>query len=261
VSLKPIYIYKFVNGERTWLYCNVATDQTIDDEPVSKALISHTAPTITQDATKANVDITVPFDNPVVTLYGPFPPFNETQVYIYKFYAGITEPTLTWQGRLIRVEFNGSNGVLKCDTTLSGLDTEGLPETHQNLCNNYLYDGRCPVQAASFRQPITVTLIDGNDVTVTGITQIDTWFRGGTFQAPNGDWRFITEHIGDVLTLDNPFPAETLAADDNTDIYAGCDRLYNTCVVKFGAETGDGAAFGGNPIVPHVNPHEYGRLL
>jgi hypothetical protein len=262
VSLKPIYLYKFVNGELQYFYTNVGSPQAFDGDTYAPAdPISHTAPSITQDITKANVDVSVAFDNPVVLPYGPFPPPVETQLFIYKFYAGVTDPELCWQGRVLRPVFEGSIARLLCDTTLSGLNTEGLPETHQNLCNACLYDGRCPVQALNFRQPITADDINGNDVTVTGITQIDGWFKGGTFAAPNGDWRFIVAHVGDVITLDNPFPLESLAEGDAADLYAGCDRLYQTCISKFGAETGDGDAFVGNPIVPKVNPHEYGRML
>jgi hypothetical protein len=98
-------------------------------------------------------------------------------------------------------------------------------------------------------------------LTVTGIVEIDGWYKGGTVQASNGDFRFIVEHIGDVLTLDNPFPAETVADADTVDIFPGDDRRFSTCVNKFGDETGDGAAFGGNPIMPNVNPHQYGRMI
>lgn len=261
MSLKPIYLYKFVNGDVSYFYANVGSEQTLDDDNYIPAKISHTAPSITEDISKSDVNITVAFDDPVARLYGPFPPPAETSVFIYKFYAGVTSPTLDWQGKIIRPEFDGPLAKLICVTTLSSLDTEGLPETHQNLCNAFLYDGRCPVLAVNFRQPISVASISGNNVTVTGIVQIDGWFKRGTFAAPNGDWRFIVEHVGGVLTLDNPFPAESLSVDDAADIYAGCDRLYQTCITKFGAETGNGDAFVGNPIVPKVNPHEYGRML
>jgi hypothetical protein len=262
MSLKPIYLYKFINGERSYLYTNVGTEQVFAGDTYEPSDLKHSAPTITQDITKSNVDVTADFDNPVARLYGPFPPPAETSLVIYKFYAGVTTAEPCWRGRVLRVEFSGSKAKIQCDTTLSSLDVEGLPETNQNLCNYFLYDGRCPVLSVNFRQAVTVSApITGNDVTVTGITQIDGWFKGGTFSANNGDWRFITAHVGGVLTLDNPFSAQTLANGDTADIYAGCDRLYSTCITKFGAETGSGDAFGGNPIVPKVNPHEYGRML
>lgn len=261
MKLKPRYLYKFVNGDLSFFYTNVGTDQSFgDDVYLSDQVISHTSPERTQDVSKADVTITVPFDCPVLDLHSPFPAPKDTDVTIYKFYEGLTEPTQCFRGKVLRPRYNKSFAQILCQTKLSSLDKEGLPETHANLCTKFLGDGRCPVNLENFRQGITVADIDRSVYTVTGITQIDTWFRGGTIVAANGDVRYIVDHTGDVLTLDNPFPPETLAELDDADIYPGCDRAFATCVTKYGDETGDGAAHGGVTFIPNVNPHEQGRV-
>jgi hypothetical protein len=132
--MKPTYIYKLVNGESSFFYTNVGSEQEFEDDTYVPIPISHTGPSRTQDPSKAGVEITVPFDNDVAILYTPFIPPNETQVYIYKCYLGVTDFELHWVGRIARgVDFDGSWAKLLCDTTLSGLQTEFLPETHQNL--------------------------------------------------------------------------------------------------------------------------------
>lgn len=267
MALEPTYLYKFVNGDQSWFYTNVGTEQVLGDDTYTTLLIKHTAPNISVDVSQANVTITVPFDTPVVMLYTPFIPPVDTLIFIYKGYLGVTDFELDWSGMLLRPEFDGGLANIMAQTTLASLNTEGLPETNQNLCNYLLGDGRCPVNLPAHRQPVAVTTITVSPttgqvtLTVTGITQIDGWFTGGRAQALNGDFRFIVDHTGAVLTLDNPFPESTLAVSDVIDIFPGCDRLQSTCITKFGDETGDGDAFGGNPIVPKVNPHEYGRML
>jgi uncharacterized phage protein (TIGR02218 family) len=266
MSLKPIYLYKFVYGERVYPFTNVGLPQSFDGDNYLPEDMSHTEPTQTEDVTKFDVSISVPFDNTVALLSSTFPLPSNIELYIYKFYAGVTDPEIYWRGKVVRTTWNDSRATIECNTTLSSLLIEGLPETNQILCNARLGNGRCPVLLANFRIGVTVdSVANGTDgvctVTVTGITQPDGWFERGTIKAPNGDLRFIVAHVGDVLTLDNPFPATTLADDDAADIYPGCDRSYATCIGKFGSETGDGDAFVGNPIVPKVNPHEYGRML
>ena len=115
---------------------------------------------------------------------------------------------------------------------------------------------------AAFRQAVTVTNIDTENfmITVSGITQPDEWFTAGVFEAQNGDKRFILDHTGDVLTLQQNFPSTTVRIGDDLTILAGDDHLFSTCQFKFGAFTGAGAAFGGNNLQANKNPHQVGRL-
>lgn len=258
---EPRYLYKFVNGDLSFFYTNVGTDQEFEgDVYTSNQVISHTSPERTQDVSKADVTITVPFDFPVLDLHNPFPAPKKTKVTIYKFYEGVTDPTQCFRGEVLRPRFNKSSAQILCQTRLSSLDKEGLPETHANLCTKFLGDGRCPVNLENFRVGITVSDITGSVYTVTGITQDDDWFKGGKIEAPNGDLRYIISQVGDVLTLDNPFPPETLAELDDADIYPGCDRTFATCSTKYEDETGGGAAHGGVTFMPNDNPHEQGSV-
>src|ERR1051326_2067431 len=146
MKLKPQYLYKFINGDLSFFYTNVGTDQEFDgDLYLSDAVISHTAPERTQDVSKADVTITVPFDFPVLDLHSPNPPFRKTRVTIYKFYAGITEPTPCFRGEVLRPSYNEPLVQVLCQTKLSGLNKEGLSENHSNICPKFLSDGRCPV--------------------------------------------------------------------------------------------------------------------
>lgn len=267
MNLKPIYLYNFTNGDQAFWFTNVGSVQSLDGDEYTPEKISHSKPQINQDTGKSDITISVPFDNPVVLLHSLSPPPLDTEVLIYKFYEGVTDPEVHWRGRVLKPSQTDSNAQLECGTTLSHLlSLDGLPENHQILCNKRLGDGRCPVNLENFRLTVTVTDASTSDlgvstVTVTGITQPEGWFERGKIQAPNGDYRFIVAHVGGLLTLDHAFPADTLAEDDTPDIFPGCDLAYATCIGKFGSETGNGDAFGGEPTIPNTNPHDFGRMV
>lgn len=267
MDLKPIYLYSFTNGDQTFFFANVGSVVPFEGNDYLPEKISHTKPKLEQETGKADVTISVPFDNPVAVMHSLNPLPFDTNVLIYKYYDGITDPEVYWRGRILRPSLTDSNAELQCGTTLSYLlSLDGLPENHQILCNKRLGDGRCPVNLDNFRVSVTVTDASTSDlgvstVTVTGIVQPDNWFERGTIRAPNGDYRFIVSQVGGLLTLDHAFPFDTLSDDDTPDIFPGCDRAYATCIGKYGAETGEGDAFGGEPTIPNRNPHEAGRMV
>lgn len=262
--LKPIYLYRFTNGDQSFLYTNVGAEYDLDDETFVPEKISHTRPKITDDISKASVTISVPFDNPVVVLHSLSALPNPTEVLIYKFYEGVTEVEVYWRGQVIRPNLDDSNATLECNTKLDSLDIEGLSETPGILCAYRLGDGRCTVDLENHRLSVTVIDVGISDegvafVEVTGIADPDDRYERGTIEI-NGDWRSIISQVGGRLVLDHAFPADVLNIDDTPDIFPGCDRAVATCIGKFGDETAEGDAFGGEPTLPTQNPHDVGRI-
>lgn len=265
---KPIYFYRFAPPFGDYNYTNAPLTLTptinsvaADFTPVT---ISHTEPELTSETFRTDLEITLPRSNPFALANRSYPVPGETWLTIYRKHKDDTEVRQWWSGRVTRVSFDEGEATIACESLMSVLQIEGLSETFQNLCNFFLYDGRCPVNAVNWRTLITIVSIADNVYTVSGSAAIDDWFTAGFLEADNGDKRFILDHgtsgANKVLTLNQAFPSTTLAAGDTAYVYAGCDRLYTTCVNKFGAETGSGAAYGGNPIQTTVNPHMTGRM-
>jgi hypothetical protein len=220
-------------------------------------------PTESPDAGRTGIDIRVSHLNPIVRAHRSFPPPGNTDVAVYRQNEIDGDPYLVWSGVIVETPIQGSTGILRCQHIIELVaGSEGLSETHGPTCPYMTYSFPCPVSANDFRQAITITDIDLDNftITVSGIVQPDAWFTAGIFEAANGDKRFILDHSGTVLTLQQNFPATTLKIGDDASILAGDDHLFSTCQFKFGAQTGNGAAFGGNNLQANKNPHQVGRI-
>lgn len=229
-------------------------------------------PTESPDAARSGIEILVSPLNPIIRAHRSFPPPGNTDLTIYRQNELDGEVFQVWKGVVIETPIvhevsetgeSRSFGIIRCQhiaELISG--SEGLTEKWAPACPFMTYHFPCPAQINNHTTEVTVTDIDTENFTVevSGITQIDQWFRSGVFQSPNGDMRFILDHTGDVLTLLQNFSSTTLKVGDNATLIDGDDHLYQTCRDKFGTETGNGAAFGGNHLQANRNPHEVGRL-
>lgn len=224
------------------------------------------------DAGRTGIDIVVSPLNPIVRAHRGFPPPGNIEATIYRQNEIGGEVFLVWKGVVVETPINHevdesgeakSFGIIRCQHIVELISgSEGLSEKWAPTCPFMTYHFPCPAQLTNHTTAVTVTAINTEEFTVevSGITQINGWFTAGVFQAPNGDLRFILDHTGNTLTLQQNFPSTTLKVGDGAVLVDGDDHLYQTCRDKFGAETGNGAAFGGNHLQANRNPHEIGRL-
>lgn len=128
-------------------------------------------------------------------------------------------------------------------------DKEIPQRTYQATCNNVLFDADCKVSSGSFTFNGTVTVINGNLITVPGLTAAkgNGWSTGGYVSFGTADYRLILSQDSDVLTLVLPFFSDVL--NQTVAIFAGCDHSITTCNSKFS----NAANFGGAPYVPTKN--------
>lgn len=269
------WLYAFSAGGQDFLHTNVAHPLVWNDATYNPTPVSHTRPVFSSDPTQARITVTLKDNFQAAINYISMPPPFETRLRIYEVReASLTIGTNTyqvdeaeahWKGRVIRVRWldRFSKVALQCRTLAdSYFNRETNLESSHPLCRFFTGDGRCPVDLENFKETVTVDVISTDTVEptieVTGITQPDGWYTGGTIKAPDGDWRTIVEHVGSVLTLSRHFPASTLQAGDSVSIYAGDDLTFETCSVKFGADTNQGEAFGGWKWTPSRDYERFG---
>jgi hypothetical protein len=230
--------------------------------------ISHTEPTESQDSGRTGTTLIVSLANTLYRKHKEFPPHGDSTLVIYRQNEVGGTPYQIWSGTVFSPLVEGVTVSFECLTDFELMArAEGLNDTYQNLCNWFLFEYPCPVNRANWKVIGTVNSIDTENlvVEISGASgNIAGWFKAGYLEAPNGDLRTIlndTVSTGiHTLTLQQNFPSTSLKVGDSVDLYPGCDRAYTTCRDKFGSETGNGAAFGGNNIQANVNPHEIGRL-
>lgn len=273
-SAKATFLY-FIQGVNFELYFTNAQKTitaTIDgvayDFKHPLGGITHTEPSESQDSGRTGTTLIVSLANTLYRKHKEYPPHGDTTLVIYRQNEIDGDPYQVWSGTIFSPKVEGVEVQFECLTDFELMArSEGLNDTFQALCNWFLFEYPCPVNRANWKVIVTVTDIDTDNlqVTVSGAgDKIAGWFKAGYLETPNGDKRTIIDDVVDgtdhILTLQQNFPSTSLKVNDSADAYPGCDRAYTTCRDKFGAETGNGAAFGGNNIQANVNPHEIGRL-
>lgn len=130
-----------------------------------------------------------------------------------------------------------------------------------SLCSaRQLGDLTCGQPMDSYTHDTTVSSASGLTITV-GLSpaKADGYFEFGLifFRSGNNKWyeREIKNNVGNVLTLQRPFPFTPTASDAVT-VIAGCDRLFATCktFVNAGNPSGTNAEnFQGFPTIPGLS--------
>lgn len=263
------FLYEFVTPAGTYRWTNaplavIATIASVATQFLHpRGGISHNDPTMSLQADRGNLEIYVSHRNPIIRAHREFPPPGDTTVTVWRQNEVGGDVFQVWSGIVVETPIKDSIGTIRCQhwaAVVAG--SEGLSEKWAPTCPFMTYQFPCPAQVANHSTAVVVTDIDTENftVTVTGITQIDHWFNAGVFSVANGDKRFILDHTGGVLTLLQNFPVSSLKVGDSVTLIDGDDHLYQTCRDKFGGETGNGAAFGGNHLQANRNVHAIGRI-
>lgn len=247
---------QFTRGPQTWRYTLgdrdvVYQQQTYTRLPGAKrGRIARTA-----DAEQAGLDVTLPISTPVVSLLAPQPTSERVGVMLLHWRSGETNARVRWIGSVAQVSLSRTRATLKCRTPFTDMAAAGLTRNWQRTCPLTLYGGgpgQCNVNRNDFRVDGTVT--GGSGVTLHAAAwaaKPDAWFRGGFIEwtLPSGakELRFITDHVGDELTLLTP---ASVSAGAVVAAYPGCNHTVDDCTNKFHNLDN----YGGQPNIPTINP-------
>lgn len=195
--------------------------------------------------------VELPVTDAFVTSYAFSAPPRSLTCTMRRHQAVSGEAPIVWQGAVANFAVSGRVCKIRVPSKIARVESMQIPtRAFQFSCPHALYDENCQVAAASFDVATTVSSISGLEVTVASDGgNPDGWFRlGQVVRASDGERRWITRHVGNVITLHAAF--RTLAASDSITLYAGCDKTPKTCRDKFANIEN----FGGHPDVPTVNP-------
>jgi uncharacterized phage protein (TIGR02218 family) len=250
---QPIELYHFTQGAESWRYTSSEMEYLHNSALYQPITIKRTAPEISQERGASGITVTVPRDNKVAGLFRVFVPRSTIGLTIYRLHGGDDELVTFWQGRVRAVNWQGSEAQIACEPLTAMLQREGPRLVYQSQCNHMLYSQFCTVVSEQYKQIITVIGIGGNQITATELSaKPDDWYPTGFLSRDGLDFRMITEHRGDTVSILLPF--EDLKVGDRLFAYAGCDRSIQTCQKKFDNHIN----FGGFPYIPTKNPFETG---
>lgn len=248
----PVELYRFALGQKRWTYTSGQTAVTYQYEAYMPAPIKRSSIEQGNDINRSGIEITLPRDNPLATMFISSPPEGVISVTLYRYHASDadTEAIVLWKGRVGGARLSGSVLILKCEPIATSLKRPGLRARYQLICRHALYSASCGVPSATYRVDGKVLTVNGVNVQVAAAaSKPDGYFVAGMLTTADASAsRMIVGHSGVELTLVAPMPGLTAGMDVH--LYAGCDHAVATCRDKFN----NLANYGGFPYIPVKNP-------
>lgn len=246
---QPQELYRFVSGTQRWLYTSGQEAVEYQSETYMPATISRSDIEQSNEIARLGLEIRMPRDLPLVSLFLAASPDGVVSVTLYRRHVGDAEFITYWKGRITGARLSGAEATLKCEPIASSLKRAGLRARYQLLCRHVLYSSGCGALKESFRVDGTVAAVSGIAVqVVAAASKPDGYFVGGMFATTTAGVRMIVGHAGINLTLSAPMVG--LKAGDTVQLYAGCDHTMAHCKDRFANLDN----FGGFPFIPVKNP-------
>lgn len=191
-------------------------------------------------------DITLPASNAFATALKTIKDMRLTSVTVAKYFSDdLTESEAVFSGDLKEVRFEGGFCKMKFDSVSMALDTDIPKVIVQSACNHTLFDAVCGLNSDLYKDVVTPTVSGKTLTSATFGGHADGYYKGGRVYYPARDeYRFITAHSGNVITLHYVFSG--LTTGETVHAWPGCDKKPETCDSVFS----NIAQFVGFPYTP-----------
>jgi len=248
----PIEVYRFVGTYKTYRYTSYSETVTVNGDVYTPIAITRSVLKVgTQEESQLALEVSLPFADPMVQDYGYDQSPPSLTLEIIRAHANDLNDTVTlWKGRVTSFTVEGRIAKVRVPAIFGYILTGTTPSPrYQAPCNHILYDSRCGVLEASFKETTTITSFLNNIITVAAITQVPADLSAGMLRiTTTGEARMITSIIGLDITVTYPF--SSIDTGLTVDLVQGCDHSFATCKSKFT----NGPQYGGCPLVPARNP-------
>jgi len=250
----PIELYKFVGTAAT--YRMTSYNKTITNSegtyiPVSVSRSNNE--NASQDQSDLGIDITMPFDHPIIQEYVFGVGMPELTLTLYRAHReNYNDTVILWTGKPLAFTVEGRQATLRVPSLFAYLLRGLLPAPrYQAPCNHLLYDARCGLDANAAANSYTTTVVSktGNNVVVALSDFANGVCNAGEMVSSfNGERRMIISNTGTTFRVN--FPFSNLPNGETVRIHRGCDHAFETCRTKFS----NGINYGGFPLIPPDNP-------
>lgn len=255
----PVELYEMGYSGKQWFFTThtepvVFQNRTYKPLPIRRGERSEES-----DATKANLEITLPRDTQIGALFTITPPSEPITVTIKQYHdlLKFTNPDLQtiviWKGRITNATWDDKELKLTSESIFSSLLRIGAARKYSRACSHTLYNKGCRVNRENFKVSAIPTTVVGSVVSVAH-NQVEGWFAGGYAKYTNEhsgvvEFRSILASTALTVTL-GAIPIGLVAGKTEIELYAGCDHTHTTCMNKFGNVEN----YGGQPYIPIQNP-------
>lgn len=253
---RPVFLYLFTLGTRSWRYTSAATDElTLDGYVWQASAMSHTSVRQTGDSSSDTLTIEAPIGVGPAQVYLLNPPTNPISLRIFQKDAADSQAVAMYAGEVKQVNFPApGKASIACETLSATLRREGLRFVWQRSCPYALYDPlTCKVNKASYAVSGAITNVDGFSMTVDSTLTAEV-YAGGFFEFshPVKGTEFLaiesqtgTNQVRVFGTTADLYPGMTVT------LYRGCNRSPSAC-----ASFNNFNNYGGIPALPGKSPFD-----
>lgn len=259
-SGQPVEIYEFFVGGSFFRFANSEGDQSKDASTYTAAAISRGNIKRSGPKFETEVEIRGSLDDDNIssflTQWAQIAPEGRSTLSVYEKH--LTDGGAEWKtifvGDLQSVRFDSVQAFILCKSIGDMITRTGPKDTWGGGCENQFGDSYCQVILANFQKNLPLTTLDPDGITLTintlGDGQIDGDYIGGycRIAALPFDFRFIVDHVGDVITLQQPFAS--VSPGEQLEIVEGCPHTLDACDTRFA----NIEEYGGTPYTPRDNP-------
>lgn len=228
-------LYKIVEGSNVWNLTSSDTSETYGGDTYLPAAIGRTEVEVKNELSRANIELNFGIDNTIARRW--LNDVVDSNVTLTVWTKQDAAYLVVWKGRLSGVKPEDSIIKLVFESIFTSLRRPGLRLRYQRTCPHVLYGRGCRLNKNDWDIAGTATAVVGDVVTVAAAAGYTAgWFNGGMLEAPDGTLRFITNHVGNQVTLIRPILSLNTAIIGGAQavkLYPGCDRTAGVCDGKF----------------------------
>lgn len=258
-SGSPVELYDFGYLSSEWNYTSGDSEfyDAVSDKTYTPISVARGNLEFSSDFSRGSLDISMQYDVPFLDLFRTAAPSGVVSLTVRKVHRldGAAEIITVWKGRVLNVNWVGSEAQLTCQPIRASLLRFGLRRQFQFNCPHVLYGDACSVDKTLFQLTGNVTAVSGSSISVVGAsTFIENYFAGGYVEYTNSalitpERRMIVSNPGGSNVIMLSSPPLNLTIGTSAVVYPGCDHSLGTCAGKFDNQLN----FGGFPHTPTNN--------
>lgn len=248
----PIELYEFKRGVSETFYLTSHDDPiTFQSNIYVPTQLERAKVELNTEIERAELKIQIQRDAEILDNFVAFPPTEIMTLTIFRTHGNdLTEEFVTvWKGRVLTVEWSGSQASIACEPVFTSLKRPGLRRKFQAQCPHILYGAECAISNLDFQVIGTISAIAINVVSAPEWVGVAGNFDGGYLVFQNNQFRTVIADDGaGNLTLVSPFV--DLVIGSSVEAFPGCAHDLADCDTKFANVVN----YGGFPYVPGRNP-------
>lgn len=259
-SGRPAELYDLRIGATSFKYTSSVNSVTVAVGTFTPRPISRTDISQELSDREADLDITLPYDDPFFDSYEGLEIIGgRPSLTLYRTHLDDPDAATAvfYRGTITNVsrKADGRESLLHVVSVTKSQSKQVPRKTYQSLCNHMLYDSGCTLDEndTAFRKDLNCSAVSvgGTVITLDGAGGFGADFFEAGFLEFDGDFRSVVSQGGagnNELTVRVPFSSSPL--DQTVIARAGCKlRLLEDCQTKFN----NVANYGGHPFVPRLN--------